>query len=115
MNVLCIAGNITKDPDVRKTTTDKTTCSFGVAVNEGKDCTEFFNCVAWEKTADLISQYCKKGDRISLTGRVQTRKWQDKEGKDRYTTEVVVNAFDFPPKGKDIESVDDAYNQDVPF
>jgi len=103
---------------LKTTQNGKKVCSFSVAINEGKDKTEFVNCVAWEKTGELVSEYCPKGSRISLTGRMQTRKWQDSDGKDRYSTEVVVNAFDFPPKDKDTrvkKEDDDFEDTGIPF
>ena len=98
MNVFCFAGNICKEIEVRSTQGGKKVASFSVAINEGKDKTEFINCVAWDKTAELLEQYCSKGDRLSGSGRIQTRKWEDKNGDTKYTTEVVVSQFDFPPK-----------------
>lgn len=98
MNVFCFSGNITKDIDLRSTNTGKQVANFGIAINEGKDKTLFLNCVAWDKTGELISQYCKKGDRLSGSGKIDIRKWTDKEGKDQWTTEIIVHQFDFPPK-----------------
>jgi single-strand DNA-binding protein len=119
MNVVALSGNLTRDPESRSTQAGKNVCSFSLAINEGKDKTEFVNCVAWEKTAELIAQYCKKGDRIAATGRLQTRKWQDSEGKDRYATEVIVSQFDFPPKtssGLGNQGADQTnYSEDAPF
>lgn len=109
MNVFCFAGNICKDIELRTTQAGKPVASFSLAINEGKDKTEFINCVAWEKTAELINQYCNKGDRLSGRARVQTRKWQDQSGQDRYTTEFIIQEFDFPPKRADIGSQDTGY------
>lgn len=100
MNIFCFAGNITKTPETRSTQSGKSVVSFSVAINEGKDKTEFVNCIAWEKTGELIAQYCKKGDRLSGSGRLQTRKYDDSNGVTKYVTEVVVTQFDFPPKAK---------------
>lgn len=97
MNIVCLAGNMTRNPEMRKTSSGKSVVSFSLAINEGRDKTEFVNCIAWEKTAELIESYVAKGDRLSLTGRLQTRKW-DKDGETRYATEVIVTQFDFPPK-----------------
>jgi single-strand DNA-binding protein len=98
MNVFCFAGNICKDIELRSTNTGKKVASFSVAINEGKDKTEFVNVVAWEKTAELLEQYCKKGDRLSGTARVQTRSYDDGAGNKKYVTEFVLTQFDFPPK-----------------
>lgn len=101
MNICCFAGNLTKTPELRTTQSGKKVTSFSIAVNEGKDKTEFINCQAWEKTAELVCQYSKKGDRLSLSGRLQTTKYTDSNGIEKYKTEVVVNQFDFPPKTKE--------------
>lgn len=109
MNVLCIAGNLTRDPELRSTNTGKQVASFSIAINEGKDKTEFVNCVAWEKTAELINQYCKKGDRLSCNGKIATRSWEQ-DGQKKYATEMIVHQFDFPPKGNQSNPQED-YSQ----
>lgn len=102
MNVFCFAGNVTKDIDIKNTTGGKKVASFSVAINEGKEKTTFINCVAWEKTAELLEQYVQKGDRLSGTGRIDVRSY-DKDGEKRYVTEVIVSQFDFPPKRSDAQ------------
>lgn len=121
MNVVSISGNLTAKPELRSTQSGKQVASFTVAINEGKDKTEFVNCVAWEKTGELIAQYCEKGDRMACSGKLQTRKWE-KDGATRYSTEVIVNSFDFPPKRTDAlngaESappVNDSPEDEIPF
>lgn len=124
MNLFCFNGNICKDITLRSTQSGKQVASFTVAINESKDQTEFVNMVAWGKTAELISQYCKKGDRLAGSGRIQTRKWQDNNGQDKYSTECVVDKFDFPPKSGNSESTyankpadaqENGINDDIPF
>lgn len=119
MNNVAIAGNLTKTPELRTTPAGKKVTSFTVAVNEGKDKTEFVNCVAWEKTAEVVAQYCQKGNRVALTGRLQTRKYADKNGVEKYTTEVIVNQFDLPPKTEGASSApptkEDTFDDEVPF
>jgi len=102
MNVYCFSGNVTKDIQTKTTPSGKAVCNFSVALNEGKDKTTFINCVAWDKTAELISQYVQKGDRLSGTGRLDVRSY-DKDGEKRYVTEVVITQFDFPPKRNESE------------
>jgi len=106
MNIVGIAGNLTKDPELRSTQTGKKVVNFSIAINEGKDKTEFVNCIAWEKTAELIKEYCSKGDRLSCSGKLQTRTWEDQSGTKRYATEVVVMQFDFPPKSSKASNTD---------
>lgn len=125
MNNVAISGNLCADPELRATQGGKQVASFTVAINEGKDKTEFVRCVAWEKTAELINQYCKKGDRMALTGRMQTREWE-KDGQKHYTTEVIVTTFDFPPKRESVSGnrpdtgsggnhLDDFDSETIPF
>lgn len=118
MNIAMLNGNLTRDPELKSTQNGKQVCSFSIAINEGKDKTEFVNCVAWEKTAELIGQVAKKGDRMCVSGRIQTRKWTDQQGQDRYATEVIVNQFDFPPKRSDQpaqQAQGSAFEDDIPF
>ena len=90
-----IEGNLGRDPEVRQTASGKSVTSFSVAVNErrGQDAghTEWFNCVCWEKTAEIAGQYLHKGDQVLLEGRLQTREWQDRDGQQRRTTELIVD------------------------
>lgn len=113
MLVVCFAGNVTKDPEKRTTQTGKDVVYFSVAINQGKDKTEFINCVAWEGTARLIEQYVSKGDRLSGSGTLQTRSWEDSQGNKRYTTEVIVREFDFPPKRNSAPKQDDLSFNDI--
>lgn len=103
MNLFAFAGNITRDIEVKSTQGGKKVASFGIAINEGKDKTTFLNCVAWEKTAELLEQYCKKGDRLSGSGRIEIRSYE-KDGEKKYVTEVIVREFDFPPKSGSAQS-----------
>lgn len=64
---------------------------------EYKEFTEFHNIVVWGKKAEVIQQYFSKGDGIYVEGKMQTRKWEDRDGNNRYTTEVNVWNFEFPP------------------
>jgi len=92
---IIIEGNLGRDPEVRQTASGKSVTSFSVAVNErrGQDAghTEWFNCVCWEKTAEVAGQYLRKGDQVLLEGRLQTREWQDRDGQQRRTTELIVD------------------------
>jgi single-strand DNA-binding protein len=83
-------GRIGQDLDLRQTTSGKSVLSFTIAVNGYKDDVQWVSCVAWEKTAEILNQYCGKGSRIYVSGRWQTRSY-DKDGITHYKTEVVVN------------------------
>ncbi len=91
---ITIVGNVGGEPEKRMTQGGKAVANFNVAVNEkrgGEDHTEWFRCVAWEKTADVAAQYVHKGDQVMIVGRLQTRKWTDDKGQERSAVEVVVD------------------------
>ena len=101
MNKVILVGRLTKDPELRATTSGVPVCSFTVAcdrryVKQGEERkADFINCIAWRQTGEFISKYFAKGNRIALEGSIQTRTWQDNEGKNRYATEVVVDQCEF--------------------
>jgi single-strand DNA-binding protein len=103
VNKVFLLGNLGKDPELRYTTAQNPICTFSVATTERRkdqngqwnDHTEWHNVVTFGKTAENCSQYLKKGRQAFIEGKIQTRKWQDKEGKDRYTTEIVANTVQF--------------------
>ena len=98
-----IMGNITRDPELRSTPSGTQVCSFSVAVNrnyrdssgEQKDNVSFFDCSAWGKSGEIIAQYAKKGSGILVSGRLEQRSWEDKEGQKRSRVEIVVEDFNF--------------------
>ncbi|MFR8974528.1 MAG: single-stranded DNA-binding protein [Eubacteriales bacterium] len=101
MNKAILVGRLTKDPELRSTASGIPVCSFTMAcdrrfVKQGEERkADFINCIAWQKSAESIAQYFKKGHRIALEGSIQTRSWTDNEGKNRYSTEVVVEQWEF--------------------
>lgn len=98
INSVTLIGRSTKDIEIRKTQSGKSVVQFTLAVNRrGKDAgADFINCVAWEKTADVLAQYCHKGDRIGIIGRIATRSYDDKNtGKKTFVTEIMVDQFEF--------------------
>ena len=111
VNKVILLGNLGKDPDLRMTSAQNPVCNFTLATNERRkdasgnwsDHTEWHTIVCFGKTAENCSKYLKKGKQVFIDGKIQTRKWQDKEGKDRYTTEIVANSVQFiGAKGGDI-------------
>jgi len=92
-----VIGNLTRDPELRKTGSGTAVCSFGVATNrtwkdssgEKQEQAEFHNIVAWARLAEIITQYLKKGNRIYVEGRLQTRDWEGQDGVKRYRTEII--------------------------
>ena len=92
VNNCMFIGRLGRDPETRYTQSGKAVASFSLACSEkrgGEESTEWVNVVAWEKLAEIAGQYLTKGSLVFISGRMQTRKWQDKEGGTRYTTEIV--------------------------
>lgn len=99
MNSVQILGNLARDPELRFTKTGRAVATFTVAAtntyidsttNETKEQTAFINCVAWGKTGEAVGA-CKKGERLFVEGRIQTRSYEDSNGQKKYVTEVVAN------------------------
>ena len=98
-----IVGNITRDPELRTTPSGTQVCGFSVAVNrnykdnsgEQRENVSFFDCSAWGKSGEIIAQYAKKGSGILVSGRLEQRSWEDKEGQKRSRVEIVVEDFNF--------------------
>ena len=101
MNKVCLTGRITKDPEIRYTTNNIAVATFSLAVNRnfknanGEYDADFINCIAFRNTADLLGKYVHKGDQLGIEGHIQTRNYDDKDGKKVYVTEVVVDSLDF--------------------
>lgn len=94
MNKAILMGRLTKEPEIRYTQNNTPVCNFTLAVDRqfSKDKqADFISCQAWQKTAEFISKYFQKGSMIAVVGRIQTRTWEDNEGKKRYITEVIVD------------------------
>ena len=95
MNKVILMGRLTRDPEVRYTTNNNTlVCSFSLAVNrrfkqEGQPDADFINIVAWAKTGEFCSKYFTKGQQVAVSGHLQTRSYDDKDGKKVYVTEVI--------------------------
>lgn len=97
MNKCELLGRLTKDVELKYTQNDnKAVARFTLAVNRrGKDAgTDFISCIAWDKTAELLQKYCKKGSQVGIIGRIQTGQYDDRDGKRVYTTDVVVEELD---------------------
>ena len=113
MNKVCLIGRLTKDIELK--TTQSNVANFTLAVNrrfvkEGQEQTaDFINIIAWGKTAEFCDKYFSKGQQIGISGRIQTRTWDDDEGKKHYVTEVVAEEVDFA-NGKRTNQQSDAPN-----
>ena len=108
MNTVILVGNISQDIQVKKTATGKSYVQFNVAVNDGVDDkgqkkAQFIRCVAWEKTADSLGAYCRKGSKVGVQGRLVNSSYEDPKLKDvrRFTTDVVVSSVEFLSSKKD--------------
>lgn len=91
INRVVLVGRITKDPELRKTSSGISTVSFTVACNRrfSKDQTDFINCVAWRQSADFLANYVRKGALIGVEGSIQTRNYENQQGQRVYVTEVL--------------------------
>lgn len=98
INNVVLTGRLTKDIELRRTTSGKTCTSFTLAVNRNKQETDFINCVAWNQEAESLEKYTKKGSLIGIEGRIQTRSYDDINGKKVYITEVLVRNKTFLEK-----------------
>jgi single-strand DNA-binding protein len=97
LNYSVLMGRLARDPELRRTNTGKAVATFTVAVdNFGKDNgTSFISCVAWDKTGEFVSNYFLKGSPIAVEGRLQTRQYENKDGKKQTVTELVVTQAHF--------------------
>ncbi len=101
LNRAQIIGNLTRDPELRQTPNGAAVCSFSIATNsrwkdsngEWQDRPEFHNVVCWGKLAEIAAQYAKKGTKVYVDGRIQTRDWTGDDGVKRYRTEIVAENF----------------------
>ena len=108
LNKVILMGRFTRDPELRSTPQGISTCAFSIAVDRNfvrpgeERKADFINCVAWRQTAEFISKYFRKGSMIALEGSIQTRSWDDQDGKKRYATDVVVSQVYFADSKKDV-------------
>lgn len=97
LNRAQIIGNLTRDPELRKIPSGTSVAGFGVATNHSwtdangqrQEKAEFHNIVAWGKLAEIVTQYTKKGSKVYVDGRIQTRDWTGDDGVKRYRTEII--------------------------
>ncbi|WKZ57372.1 MAG: single-stranded DNA-binding protein [Bdellovibrionota bacterium] len=117
VNRVILLGNLGKDAEMRYTANQTAVATFSLATGERRkdssgqwtEHTEWHNIVLFGKTAEALNQYLKKGKQVYVEGRIQTRKWQDKEGRDRWTTEIIAQNIQLigsgTGQGKKIETV----------
>jgi len=131
VNKVILIGNLGQDPEMRHTQNSTAVTNFRIATNEtwqknGRkhEDTEWHRIVTFGKLAEIVNQWASKGDKLYVEGRIQTRKWEDKDGNPRYTTEIVARDVRFlTPKDKspsgatadDIPPMPDSTGNDIPF
>lgn len=102
VNKVIVVGNLGKDPDTRFLPDGKAVCNFSVATTdkwtdkasgEKKEATEWHRISAFGRIAEICGEYLKKGSQVYIEGKLRTRKWQDKEGQDRYSTEIIADSM----------------------
>lgn len=94
MNQVILYGRITADPEVKYTSNKKASCRFTVAVNRIGEGADFIRCIAWEKVAENLGKYVKKGDRLIVNGSITTGSYE-KNGQKVYTTDVTARSIQF--------------------
>ena len=108
LNHIVIMGRLTRDPELRRTASGLAVTSFSVAVDRdfgkndsGEKKTDFFDCVAWRNTAEFASKYLSKGRMVVVSGRLEFRDWNDKDGNKRRNAEIVVDNVYFADSKRD--------------
>ena len=125
VNKVMLLGNLGKDPEVRTFPNGDAVCNFSIATStswkdktsgEKKEKTEWHNIVMYRKLAEIAGEYLKKGSSVFVEGSLQTRKWQTKEGQDRYTTEVAADTMQMlggrENRNSEPSNTDDNFNQE---
>lgn len=119
MNLTISKGNMTDDPKIEVVGEHKKV-SFSLALNRMKDGADFPRFTAWDKKAELIEKYCRKGSALLVTGHIRTDSYQNKEGKKVYTTDIIVDSIEFcdkKPKDEadDFMKIPDGIDNEIPF
>lgn len=121
LNIVVLLGRLVKDPELKMTANNTEVCSFTIAVERdfGDKKADFIDCVAWRANAKFISQYFKKGQMIAVTGSLQSRQWEDKNGNKRINWEVIVGNSYFTGRnegGKSaLHEISEEESGDLPF
>lgn len=101
INRAVVCGRLVRDPELRRTANGTPVTSFTLAVNrtfknaDGQQEADFLNCVAWNKTAEIVEQYCSKGNLVGVEGRLQSRSYQDNQGNNRTVVEIIADQVQF--------------------
>ena len=121
MNHITLIGRLAKDPELKYSQSGKAYCRFTLAVARefNRDEVDFINCLAWDKRAEAIAEYLRKGRRMAVQGRIQTGSYQNNNGDTVYTTDIIVDKFEFVDSArsdtsKNVRSEEDL-EDDFPF
>lgn len=100
MNKVFLIGNLTRDPELSETNSGIAVCRFSVAVNrrrtgDGEQQTDFFNVTAWRGLAETVARYCKKGNKVAVSGTIQIRQYEDRDGQKRTSVDVIADEVEF--------------------
>jgi len=134
LNKAFLIGNLGKDPDLRSTPSGRNVATFSLATKEKyknkngdwEERTEWHNVVLWDKLAEIAGQYLSKGKPVYIEGRIQTRKWEGKDGNERFSTEIIGDKMQMlggkdgsSSKSKEIDEdelpAEDNFKDDIPF
>lgn len=107
MNSVNMIGRLGKDPELKYSTNGTAVCKFGLAVNRDKDTTDWFDCVAFKQTAEMVSSHLAKGSQCGISGRLQARTWEAQDGTKRKAVEIVVDRITFCGTKADAKPADD--------
>lgn len=125
MNKVFLIGNLTRDPELRETSSGVSVCRFTIAVGrnytqDGERKTDFFECQAWRGLGETIAQYCKKGNKVAVGGSIQLRTYEDNHGSKKLAVDIITQDIEFlTPKAQDepkratLQPMDD--DSDIPF
>ena len=120
LNHITIMGRLTRDPELRSTQSGVSVASFTVACDRdfggrdgGERQTDFIDCVAWRSTGEFVSKYFHKGSMIAVSGRLQSRKWQDREGNNRTNWEINADNVYFGESRRESDSGRDSYSNNT--
>ena len=110
MNKIILIGNLVKDPEIRATATSMKVANLSIAINDGKDKqgqdqVQYFNCTAFDKTADLVEKYVKKGHKIMVAGKAKNKSWDKPDGTKGYGFEVVVSELELLTSKADAQNL----------
>lgn len=109
INKAIIQGRLVRDPEIRHTQNNKSVCTFTVAWSTrigDRENKLFLRCTAWNKSADMVNKYFRKGQEIIVCGRIETVQWKDKDGNDRQNIQMTVNEVNFCGTKQNTESSD---------